>query len=209
MKTAYIFAGVNGAGKSTLYWNEVEKGERLGQRINIDEIVSSFGDWRNSKDQARAARIALKLQKSFIDNNESFNQETTLCGKGIVRLFERLKEQGFRIYLYYVGVNSVDIAKERVKMRVAKGGHNIDEALIEKRYTASFENLKQILPLCDKVFLYDNSKELRKIGQIVDGKLEYESTQWLDSLCLEECNKAKDTNKAEKAKVKLKPKLRR
>lgn len=191
MKTAYIFAGVNGAGKSTLYWNEVEKGERLGQRINIDEIVSSFGDWRNSKDQARAARIALKLQKSFIDNNESFNQETTLCGKGIVRLFERLKEQGFRIYLYYVGVNSVDIAKERVKMRVAKGGHNIDEALIEKRYTASFENLKQILPLCDKVFLYDNSKELRKIGQIVDGKLEYESTQWLDSLCLEECNKAR------------------
>ncbi|BDB67368.1 ATPase [Helicobacter cinaedi] len=207
MKTAYIFAGVNGAGKSTLYWNEVEKGERLGQRINIDEIVSSFGDWRNSKDQARAARIALKLQKSFIDNNESFNQETTLCGKGIVRLFERLKEQGFRIHLYYVAVESVDIAKERVKMRVAKGGHNIDEALIEKRYTASFENLKQILPLCDKVFLYDNSKELRKIGQIVDGKLEYESTQWLDSLCLEECNKAKDTNKAEKAKAI--PKLRR
>ncbi len=207
MKTAYIFAGVNGAGKSTLYWNEVEKGERLGQRINIDEIVSSFGDWRNSKDQARAARIALKLQKSFIDNNESFNQETTLCGKGIVRLFERLKEQGFKIYLYYVGVDSVDIAKERVKMRVAKGGHNIDEALIEKRYTASFENLKQILPLCDKISLYDNSKELRKIGQIVDGKLEYESTQWLDSLCLEECNKAKDTNKAEKAKAI--PRLRR
>ncbi|BDB65274.1 ATPase [Helicobacter cinaedi] len=207
MKTAYIFAGVNGAGKSTLYWNEVEKGERLGQRINIDEIVSSFGDWRNSKDQARAARIALKLQKSFIDNNESFNQETTLCGKGIVRLFERLKEQGFRICLYYVGVDSVDIAKERVKMRVAKGGHNIDEALIEKRYTASFENLKQILPLCDKISLYDNSNELRKIGQIVDGKLECKSTKWLDSLCLEECNKAKDTNKAEKAKAK--PRLRR
>lgn len=200
MKTAYIFAGVNGAGKSTLYWNEVEKGERLGQRINIDEIVSSFGDWRNNKDQARAARIALKLQKSFIDNNESFNQETTLCGKGIVRLFERLKEQGFRICLYYVGVDSVDIAKERVKMRVAKGGHNIDEALIEKRYTASFENLKQILPLCDKISLYDNSKELRKIGQIVDGRLEYESTQWLDSLCLEECNKAKAKIKSKEFK---------
>lgn len=196
MKTAYIFAGVNGAGKSTLYWNEVEKGERLGQRINIDEIVSSFGDWRNSKE----ARIALKLQKSFIDNNESFNQETTLCGKGIVRLFERLKEQGFRICLYYVGVDSVDIAKERVKMRIAKGEHNIDEALIKKQYTVSFKNLKQILPLCDKVFLYDNSKELRKIGQIIDGKLEYESTQWLDSLCLEECNKAKAKIKSKEFK---------
>ena len=185
MKTAYIFAGVNGAGKSTLYWNEIESGKRLGQRINIDEIVSSFGDWRNSKDQARAARIALKLQKSFIDNSESFNQETTLCGKGILRLFERLKEEDFRIYLYYVGVDSVDIAKERVKMRVAKGGHNIDEALIEKRYTASFENLKKILPLCDKVLLYDNSTSLKKVGEITDSKMECEESKWLDSICLE------------------------
>ncbi len=180
-KTAYIFAGVNGAGKSTLYWNEIEKGARLGQRINIDEIVSSFGDWRNAKDQARAARIALKLQKSYIKNNESFNQETTLCGKGIVRLFERLREKDFKICLYYVGVDSVAIAKERVKMRVAKGGHNINETLIEKRYTASLKNLKQILPFCDEVFLYDNSYELKKIGEIIDSKVSFERSKWLDS----------------------------
>ncbi|PAF46105.1 ATPase [Helicobacter sp. 12S02634-8] len=182
MKTAYIFAGVNGAGKSTLYWNEIEKGTRLGQRINVDEIVSSFGDWRNSKDRTRAVRIALKLQKSHIENNESFNQETTLCGKGIVRLFERLKEQGFRICLYYVGVDSVEIAKERVKIRVEKGGHNIDANLIEQQYTASLKSLKQILPFCDEVFLYDNSKKLRKVGFMVAGKVSYKQTKWLDLL---------------------------
>lgn len=184
-KTAYIFAGVNGAGKSTLYWNEVEKGARLGQRINIDEIVSSFGDWRDSKDQARAARIALKLQKSYIENGESFNQETTLCGKGILRLFDRLKKQDFRIYLYYVGVDSVEIAKERVKMRVAKGGHDIDESLIERRYNVSLENLTQVLPFCDRVFLYDNSKELKEIGCIVNGEANFEQVKWLESLDLQ------------------------
>lgn len=192
-KTAFIFAGVNGAGKSTLYWNEVEKGVRLGQRINMDEIVSSFGDWRSSKDQNRAARIALKLQKSHIENNESFNQETTLCGKGIVRLFERLKEQDFKICLYYVGVDSIEIAKERVKMRVAKGGHNIDETLIERRYTASLNNLKQILPFCDEVFLYDNSHKLKKIGEIICGRVcLFEQAKWLDSIHSGKDNKDKN-----------------
>ena len=186
MVSAYIFAGVNGAGKSTLYWNEIERGARLGQRINIDEIVSSFGDWRNNKDQARAARIALKLQASYIENVESFNQETTLCGKGIIKLFELLKKRDFRICLYYVGVDSVEIAKERVKMRVAKGGHNIDEAIIERRYTASLDNLGLILALSfyDEVFLYDNSKELRKIGHITDNVANIEQTKWLDFLHL-------------------------
>lgn len=184
-KTAYIFAGVNGAGKSTLYWNEVEKGARLGQRINIDEIVSSFGDWRDSKDQARAARIALKLQKSYIENGESFNQETTLCGKGILRLFDRLKNQGFRICLYYVGVDSVEIAKARVKMRVAKGGHNIDEVLIERRYNVSLKNLAQVLLFCDEVFLYDNSIELREIGHIINGKASFKQVKWLEPLSLQ------------------------
>ena len=184
-KTAYIFAGVNGAGKSTLYWNEVEKGARLGQRINIDEIVSSFGDWRDSKDQARAARIALKLQKSYIENGESFNQETTLCGKGILRLFDRLKNQGFRICLYYVGVDSVEIAKARVKMRVAKGGHNIDEVLIERRYNVSLKNLAQVLLFCDEVFLYDNSIELREIGHIINDKASFKQVKWLEPLSLQ------------------------
>ena len=185
-KTAFIFAGVNGAGRSTLYWNEIEKGKRLGQRINIDEIVSGFGDWRNAKDQARAARIALKLQKSYIQNNESFNQETTLCGKGILRLFERLKKQDFRICLYYVGLDSVEIAKERVEMRVAKGGHNIDEAIINRRYSASLKNLRNVLYFCDEVLFYDNSKELRKIGYMLDNVVNVEKVSWLDSINL--CN---------------------
>lgn len=57
---AYIFAGVNGAGKTTLYYDKLEQGKHFGLRINIDEIVSSFGDWRELKDQFRASKIALK-----------------------------------------------------------------------------------------------------------------------------------------------------
>ncbi|WP_180763053.1 hypothetical protein [Helicobacter sp. 11S02596-1] len=62
MPTAYIFAGADGAGKTTLYYNELERKLDFGFRINIDEIVSSFGDWKDPKDQMRGSKIALLLR---------------------------------------------------------------------------------------------------------------------------------------------------
>ena len=154
---AYIFAGVNGAGKTTLYYNELEQKKDFGRRINIDEIVSSFGDWRNPKDQVRASKIAINLRNIYIHNKYDFNIETTLCGSSILALFQTLKENNYDIYLYYVKVDSIEIAKERVRQRVQKGGHDIDERLIEKRFAQSLENLEKVTPLCKEVFVFNNS----------------------------------------------------
>ncbi|RAX56561.1 ATPase [Helicobacter monodelphidis] len=154
----FIFAGVNGAGKTTLYYNEIEKGKDFGRRINIDEIVSSFGDWKNQSDQIRASKIAINLRNSYIQNAYDFNLETTLCGSSIIALFKKLQENGYSIYLYYVKVKSVDIAKNRVKQRVKKGGHNISEKLIEKRFKQSSKNLETIIPFCKQVLIFDNSE---------------------------------------------------
>ena len=80
--------GVNGAGKTTLYYNELESAKDFGLRINIDEIVSSFGDWKNRKDQIRASKIALKIREKYIKEGKDFNQESTLCGNSILSLFQ-------------------------------------------------------------------------------------------------------------------------
>lgn len=44
----------------------------------------------------------------------SFNQETTLCGKTIFRTIEKARSQKYYIELYYVGVDSVELAKQRI-----------------------------------------------------------------------------------------------
>ncbi|WP_069632157.1 hypothetical protein [Campylobacter pinnipediorum] len=62
MKNLYIFVGVNGAGKSTLYINQIEKNFFFGARIKSNEIIKEFGNWKSSKDQNRAGKIALKLR---------------------------------------------------------------------------------------------------------------------------------------------------
>lgn len=166
---AFFFAGVNGAGKTTLYYNQLEKKEHFGYRINIDEIVSSFGDWRNPKDQIRASKIALGIRERYINEHQSFNQETTLCGNSILRLFEQLIKKKYEIFLYYIGLKSAQLAKDRVAIRVKKGGHNIEDSIIEKRYKESFENLGKIIHICNEVHLFDNSedkfKDIATIGK--------------------------------------------
>lgn len=161
--TAFIFAGINGAGKSTLYYDELLKNKYFGTRINTDEFVSSFGSWKNPNDQFKAAKIALKVRQNCIQMSANFNQETTLCGKSILNLFKELKNKDYEIQLYYVGVNTPQIAKERVRARVAKGGHNIDERIIDKRFNETLRNLAKVFEFCDKIILFDNTKLYKKI----------------------------------------------
>lgn len=157
MANYVIFAGVNGAGKSTLY-NTITPTLDLGVRINTDEIVRNIGDWRSNEDQVRAGKMALKLRKECVEKNISFNQETTLTGKNIIKAIREIKAKGYTIHLYYVGVNSTEIAKQRVKNRVKRGGHDIPEDVIEKRYAETLKNLKTVLPLADYAKIYDNSE---------------------------------------------------
>lgn len=177
-KNLYIFAGVNGAGKSTLYNSLIDdEGIRNSVRINTDEIVRTFGDWKNNADQIKSAKIAIKLRNHCFEEGKSFNEETTLTGKTILKTIEKAKELGYKIYLFYVGVNSPEIAKERVKNRVLKGGHNIAPEVIEKRYYESFENLKKIISKCDYVKIYDNTNIYKNIFSSIDNKITKNNTE--------------------------------
>lgn len=85
-----LVGGVNGAGKSTLYVSE--KSMWKLPRVNTDEIVKGFGDWRNISDVIKAGKIAVKLIDKYFEEKVSFNQETTLCGKSVMRNIKRAKE---------------------------------------------------------------------------------------------------------------------
>ena len=104
MKKYIIIAGVNGAGKSTLF-KQLEELNYM-PRVNTDEILREFGDWRNPADLAKAGKEAVKLLKELLQGDKTFNQETTLCGKSIISNIKKAKENGFRIEMHYVGLDS-------------------------------------------------------------------------------------------------------
>lgn len=171
MKKYIIIAGVNGAGKSTLY-------QTLGclkkyDRVNTDEIVREFGRWDNPADSIKAGKIAVKKIKNNIGKGVSFNQETTLCGNSIISNILKAKEKGFIIELHYVGVESAEIAKNRIAYRVLHGGHGIPDSDVERRYIQSFENLIKVLAICDTAVLYDNTTQFKQFAIYRNGKLSY------------------------------------
>lgn len=171
-KVFYLFAGVNGAGKSTLYNSESLNNDIKNTiRINTDEIVREIGDWRNNSDQLKAAKMAINLRNECFLRGKSLNEETTLTGKTILKTIDRAKELGYELQLFYVGVNSPEIAKERIKSRVEKGGHYIENDVVEKRYYESLKNLKEIILKFDKVYLYDNSKKYKNIFSFSNNKI--------------------------------------
>ena len=102
MKKYILIAGVNGAGKSTLY-QSLQSLQGM-PRVNTDEILRDFGDWRNMADVMTAGKIAVKKIARYFDEGITFNQETTLCGKSIINNITKAKNRGFFIELHYIGL---------------------------------------------------------------------------------------------------------
>lgn len=169
MKTYVLIAGVNGAGKSTLY--QTLNSLKQMKRINTDEIVRSFGDWRNAQDVLKAGKQAVRTINDYFRNGISFNQETTLCGSSIIRNIERAKMLDYQIELHYVGVDSVEIAKQRIAHRVSCGGHGIPDADVERRYVESLSRLKEVINLCNLTALYDNTESFNRFAIYKNGEL--------------------------------------
>ena len=166
-----LIAGINGAGKTSLY-TILKDGADLGVRINTDEMITGGGgDWRDNLEQLRAGRRALTMINDCIDTGVSFHQETTLPGPTILKYVRKAKAVGFEMRLYYVGVDSLEIDVERVRRRVARGGHGVDERIISKRYKALPENLSALLPYCDLAVFYDNTSRFRQFAIIKHGQL--------------------------------------
>ena len=171
LKHYTIFAGVNGAGKTSMYKCMYLSENRDEKRINTDEMVEKIGSWKDNKLQIRCAREAVKLIKTYILEGTSFNQETTLSGKSIINNIKKAKNNNFYIVMNYIGVESPEVAKERVKIRVSKGGHGIPDEAIERRYYDSLENLIGLIELCDEINIYDNTYKLNEIMKFQHGKL--------------------------------------
>lgn len=171
MKTYTIFAGVNGAGKTSIYKSIYYNENKDEKRINTDEMVARVGSWEDNNLQVQCAREAVKLIKQYILEGISFNQETTLSGRSIIKNIKLAKENGFYIVMNYIGVNNVEIAKERVKLRVSKGGHGIPDTDIERRYYDSLNNLNKVIKICDEINIYDNTDIFKEIIDFKDGKI--------------------------------------
>ena len=70
-----------------------------------------------------------------------------------------MKNDGYRILLFFLWLPSADLAVARVKNRVRQGGHNVPEPVIRRRFESGIRNLFRLYrPRLDACWLYDASR---------------------------------------------------
>jgi predicted ABC-type ATPase len=149
-----IFGGANGSGKSTLtrFYQR-----RLEWLLDPDATARDINPINPQKAAIQAARYVLQKQKEFLDSGQSFALETTLSSGGNLELIESAKQKGWLVRLLYVGLENPALNIQRVAARVARGGHDVPETDVLRRYQRSMENLPKAAALVDLLSVHDNS----------------------------------------------------
>ena len=172
MPNLYIIAGCNGAGKTTASMTVLPEILNCYEFVNADEIARGLSPFQPEKVAIEAGRIMLNRIKHLVETREDFAFETTLATKSYVSFIQKAKEQGYKVTLVFVYLNSIELAKQRVKDRVSKGGHHIEAEVIERRYHAGLKNFLHLyMPVCDLWMLIDNSSENFELTEITSGEL--------------------------------------
>jgi predicted ABC-type ATPase len=161
----FVLAGCNGAGKSSVggaafrrlgvdYYNPDEAAQRVAAAnrhrwppLSQEEINAAA--WNEGR----------RLLERAINERLNFAFETTLGGNTMTALLERAAAGGIAVNIWFVGLATVELHLERIRRRVAKGGHDIAEAKVRERYRRGRENLIRLLPRLAAMRLFDNSAE--------------------------------------------------
>jgi len=162
-KKLYIIAGCNGAGKTTASYNVLPQILDCKEFVNADEIARGLSPFQPEKVALEAGRIMLQRIDELFRQGSDFAIETTLATKTYVQKIKKAQDDGYVVTLLFFWLNSVEMAKDRVKRRVSEGGHNIEEAVIARRYKSGIRNLFELYTsICDSIILMDNSDETSK-----------------------------------------------
>ena len=162
-KNLYIISGCNGAGKTTASYTVLPEVLHCKEFVNADEIARGLSPFNSESMAIEAGRLMLKRIEELLEKEETFSIETTLATKSYINLVRRAQAKGYSVKVLFFWLNSPELALQRVAERVAKGGHNIPELVIRRRYVAGIRNFFRLfMSEVDYWDIYDNSGYPRK-----------------------------------------------
>ncbi|MFH0790654.1 MAG: zeta toxin family protein [Candidatus Omnitrophota bacterium] len=153
MPKILVFAGANGSGKTTLANSVVESNMKF---INADKIKD-----RDNLSYIEASKKAITLIDGCISKGASFSFETTMSGLTLQNKFEQLKQKKYHIAVFYLFVHPVELLIERIKERVKKGGHFVDDKDVVRRYYRSTVNFWNIYRYYADEWIIINNNEFQ------------------------------------------------
>jgi predicted ABC-type ATPase len=180
----YIIAGPNGAGKTTFARKFLPDYVKCLEFVNVDLIANGISPFDPERAALRAGRIMLEQIHSLAERRVDFGFETTLSGKTYVTFLQGMKREGYSIHIFFLWINDVELALERIKLRVRNGGHTIPEVTVRRRFGRSLANFLLVYkPLADSWTIFDNSGDVpQMIAFEESGKVEIQDSDLFNNL---------------------------
>lgn len=156
-KKLIIVGGANGVGKSTLAY-------KIRDEFGIDYLGADDIAFKMKNNSAnadiKAGKEFFRMLDKYLSLEKSLIIESTLSGVGLSNYIKNYIEKEYVIHLTYVFVDKVEICKDRIRLRVAKGGHSVHDEDIERRFYRSLSNFNNIYKhLADKWQIFYNGLE--------------------------------------------------
>ena len=159
-----IVGGPNGSGKTTIA-KQYAAAEDVPY-IGADEIAASLQPASPDLARIEAGRQFIRSVVQSISNRQSCVVESTLAGRSIRNNILNASDRGFEITIVFVFVDSADVCVARVAERVRKGGHDVPEQDIRRRFRRSISNFWTIYrELSDNwVVLYNGGSRIQDVS---------------------------------------------
>jgi predicted ABC-type ATPase len=156
-KRIVIIAGPNGAGKTTFAREFLPNEADCPSFVNADLIAAGLSPFAPELAAFKAGRLMLEEIASHVKRGDNFAFETTLSGVTYAQMIPVWRSSGYVVELAFLSLPDVEMAIERVAIRVKQGGHNVPEEVIRRRFAQGIQNFERYKLLVDSWQLYDNS----------------------------------------------------
>ena len=138
---------------------------------NIDRnIISVF-----SKHRIKIQNISWNSFEAYSLGKYKIESSERISSKRLVVISNELSNmEGFFIRIFFVCTENPEINVKRITRRYLNGGHEVPISKIVSRYYKSLLNIGKVIPLVDRVYVYDNSVEdqmPKLLYRTVDGQL--------------------------------------
>lgn len=164
-----ILAGPNGAGKTTASPFVIRDTLGINEFVNADQIAQGLSGFAPESTAFAAGRIMLDRLHELGRLRRTFAFETTLATRSFAPWLEGLKGDGYSVQLVFLALTDPELSIERVRHRVSKGGHDVPEDVIRRRFERGIRNFFRIYqPLSDFWAVYDGTGDKPKLVQRSD-----------------------------------------
>ena len=150
----HVVAGPNGSGKSTFALRYLPEYAGAVEYVNPDLMAQGLSPTDIRLSAIKAGKLTLERIAELIKARTSFAFETTLSGRGHLRLLSDAKARGYLIALYYLWMPEPAALPLRISHRVLAGGHDVPTPDVLRRYVRSVVNVKSYAALADTLLVF-------------------------------------------------------